>query len=160
METLSPKARREHLNQAMRDDAKSGFDCRSCVGTCCTFSSNSMKIDKLQAQDMKNWLVSQDRWNEELTQSLQNCIDEFRLDKDISFVKVRRTYTCPFFNGDKLGCTIDPDYKPYGCLAFNPRESGVKAGGNCRSNLELLKKCEPFTADETLPIPVALLKLD
>jgi len=95
-----------------------------------------------------------------LIANLKECIEEFRLDKSVASIKIRRTYTCPFFNGDKLGCTIDPDFKPYGCLAFNPRESGVKAGGNCRSNLDLLKTSEQFVAGELLPIPIALLQLD
>ncbi|PIP88671.1 MAG: hypothetical protein COW01_14120 [Bdellovibrionales bacterium CG12_big_fil_rev_8_21_14_0_65_38_15] len=160
METLSPKQRRAHLTQAMHYDAEVGFDCRSCVGTCCTFTSNSMQIDETQAQDMKSWLIGQNRWNDELIANLKECIEEFRLDKSVASIKIRRTYTCPFFNGDKLGCTIDPDFKPYGCLAFNPRESGVKAGGNCRSNLDLLKTSEQFVAGELLPIPIALLQLD
>lgn len=160
METVSPKKRRAHLTKAMHDDAMLGFDCKSCVGTCCTFSSNSMQIDHTQALDMKAWLVSQKRWDSDLIEKLKACIEEYRLDKSVASFKIRRTYTCPFFNGDKLGCTIDQDYKPYGCLAFNPREGGVRFGGNCRSNLDLLKTSESFVSGELFPIPVALLRLD
>ena len=156
---LSPLARRAHLIEAMKQDAAQGLHCGSCSGTCCTFTSNSMQIDAEQALDMKNWLVQQERWNEETFKSLEDCVEEFRLDKEISHIKIRRTYTCPFFKRSSLGCTIAPEVKPYGCLAFNPKEAGVTNGGNCRSNLDLLEAVPGIQDGVKHPIPVALLRL-
>lgn len=144
---------------AMKEDASAGLHCGSCSGTCCTFTSNSMQIDTEQAQDMKDWLIEQDRWNDQTFESLSECIEEFRLDKEISHIKIRRTYTCPFFKGSTLGCSIAPEVKPYGCLAFNPKEAGVTNGGNCRSNLKLLEDVPAKEISPKHPIPIALLML-
>jgi hypothetical protein len=56
----------------------------------------------------------------------------------------RRTYSCPFFKEEALGCTISRAYKPYGCLAFNPKCKGLKEGGNCESDQYVLMKREEF----------------
>lgn len=143
----------------MENAAKSGVHCGSCVGTCCTFVANSMQVDDTQANDMKTWLVEQGRWNEELFNKLQECVEEFRLDREVSNMPIRRTYTCPFYTGAKLGCSIAPEVKPYGCLAFNPRESGVTNGGNCRSDQALLDSLNVKLVGEKKPIPIALLAL-
>lgn len=150
---------RAPLIAAMKADAEKGLHCGSCVGTCCTFVANSMQVDEIQANDMKTWLVEQDRWNEELFVKLEECIEEFRLDREISNMRVRRTYTCPFYTGAKLGCSIAPEVKPYGCLAFNPRTTGVTNGGECRSDQALLESLDVKLVGEKKPIPVALLAL-
>lgn len=159
MEKLNASQRRQGLIQAMSEDAKSQLHCGSCVGTCCTFSANSMQVDEVQAQDLKDWLELEGRWNESLFLSLQDCVEEFRLDRNVSNIKIRRNYTCPFFTGTKLGCSISQQAKPYGCLAFNPREANITNGGNCRSNLNLLKAVPGQEVGEKKPIPIALLDL-
>ncbi|MGA0333456.1 MAG: hypothetical protein ACO3NW_05825, partial [Kiritimatiellia bacterium] len=85
----------------------------------------------------------------------------------------RRSYTCPFYSPGPQGCSISRSYKPYGCLAFNPRSPGRTKGGDCASNGKLLedqsspeeellnqqlKKAQGLLFDKA-PIPVALLAL-
>jgi Fe-S-cluster containining protein len=148
--------------------------CGSCEGFCCTYQSNSMKVTPVEALDMIEYLKENDRWNEETIESLKKTIEEFRLDKVIALKRgqdLRRTYTCPFFTGDKLGCSIAPEYKPYGCLAFNPTEDGISEWGKCNSQVEILKERENIDEDQyndylrqfyhlhwqKEPIPIALL---
>ncbi len=156
---MDPKARRQPLLDAMESAKNSGIHCGSCEGTCCTYAANSMQIDETQALEMKRWLEAQGRWNDQLFEKLKECVDEFRLDREISNVRIRRSYTCPFYTGAKLGCSIAPEVKPYGCLAFNPRVGGLTHGGNCSSNRELLEQTGDQPAGEKRPIPVALLLL-
>lgn len=156
LETNNPRA---PLIKAMSDAAASGIHCGNCVGTCCTYVANSMQIDEAEALTLKNWLVSQDRWNDDLLSKLNDCIEEYRLDREISNRPIRRTYTCPFYSGSTLGCTVSRSAKPYGCLAFNPREAGVSSGGNCRSDQSLLESLKTPVVGEKHPIPIALLRL-
>ena len=75
---------------------------------------------------------------------LDECIKYFRLDHDLgngSKTFIRRNYTCPFFKGSELGCTIDPSFKPYGCLAFNLAGS-EKEGVDCYSESRFLEKID------------------
>ena len=84
--------------------------------------------------------------------------------------EMRKTYTCPFYTPGPTGCSIHPDWKPYGCLAFNPRRPGVTSGGHCASDQDLLLKRETGGEAETntalreqhkldwstAPLPIAL----
>ena len=54
---------------------------------------------------------------------------------------IRRTYTCPFFSGNELGCLLDSLIKPYGCLAFN-FHGATKEGVDCYSKEVLLEEIE------------------
>lgn len=136
-----------------------------------------MQMTALETEDLYQYLKTENKWNDELVLKLKECIREFRLDKEISTGKnsnFRRSYTCPFFKHESLGCPLPPEVKPYGCLAFNAMSSGVKDGEDCSSDLELLEKRE--TEEEVLenqklkeskkyywdkmPIPMALLERD
>lgn len=160
MTALPPEDRRHALRQGMRDLQARGIHCGDCVGVCCTHLANSMRITRREAEDLKDFLVSEGRWNEELVFRLSETIRTYRLDREEGDGRrvLRKTYTCPFFAGGKLGCTIAPTHKPYGCLAFNPRSPGLTKGGDCASDRERL---EPHyrEGEETHPIPISLLRL-
>lgn len=120
-----------------------------------------MQISPEEAKDLIDFLRSSGRLTSALIETLQICVRDYRLDVDIaqfgSRRNLRRTYTCPFFNSGGLGCTIAPEFKPYGCLAFNPTMAGRgPVETHCRSNQKLLSQVE-VTAK--LPIPLAILAL-
>ncbi len=136
-----------------------------------------MQMTPVETKDLYEYLSSNLLWNEALVQRLKDNILEFRLDKEISTgrnTSFRRSYTCPFFKHESLGCPLPPEVKPYGCLAFNAISPGVKDGENCKSDLELLKRRESEEEElinkemikekklfwEKLPIPMALLEWD
>lgn len=151
--------------------------CESCTGRCCTYQANSMQITALETEDLYQYLVSSNLWTDLLVSKLKESITEYRLDKEISTGRnsnFRRSYTCPFFKHESLGCPIPPEFKPYGCLAFNADSLGVKDGEDCSSKLGLLEQRESPKEDkenstlkenyqyhwDKLPIPMALLERD
>lgn len=145
----APATRRKKPIDEMARLEKSGLDCFSCSGLCCLNQYNSMQVDPIQALELLAWLEGEQRINEELTESLDNSIKKFRLDREVSVGRgreYRRYYTCPFFKGESLGCTVSRAAKPYGCLGFNPKEAGVSIPGKCGSNIELLEKREELYA--------------
>lgn len=137
----------------MSKTIQSGKDCFSCVGHCCTFEHNSMRVTPLEALDTVEYLASNDRINKELIQELEGCIKRYRLDKEVLTGRgqeLRRYYTCPFYKKEKLGCTIGKHHKPYGCLAFNPLKKEVTVSGHCVSDQKvLLENAERFTQSES-----------
>jgi len=136
------RKRRESVNLAMDKKINEGKDCFSCVGYCCTFEHNSMQITPLEAMDAYSYLLEKGLIGDDLIIKLKNCIKDFRLDKDMNLSgakSFRRYYTCPFYSGAKLGCGIDRDSKPYGCLAFNPNLANVSMPGSCQSHIEILE---------------------
>ena len=136
-----------NMNQAV----ESGNNCFKCEGYCCTFFNNSMQITPIEAYDLYQFLKVNNRLDQKLIEGLNQCIKEFRLDQEIGMGKgreLRRSYTCPFFNSGPKGCSIAPESKPYGCLAFNPLESGVAVEGKCASSIISLEKRETDNSDE------------
>lgn len=159
---------RTRLIDHMADLASEGFHCGNCIGTCCTSVANSMRITHREAEDIFAFLQSEDRVGSPLRQELESCITKYSLDDlpgDGQRAFLRRSYTCPFFERGARGrgCTIAPESKPFGCLAFNAREPGVTEGGNCRSNQSLLQEVEADAGvaenEVRWPIPVAVLKV-
>ena len=135
----------------MMNLAETEINCSSCKAPCCTFKKNSMRITPLEAKELYNYLSENEKLNEELINRLQECIKEFRLDVTLLMGKrnsFRRTYTCPFFKNQSLGCSIPNQFKPYGCLAFNPTQVGVLDGEGCESNVNLLNMREVIDSDE------------
>lgn len=136
------KNRRKAINLAMSKLIDSGKDCMSCVGHCCTFEHNSMQVTPLEALDVYNYLSEKGLLGSELIAKLEQNIKHFRLDREPLLVgskSLRRYYTCPFYEGQALGCSIDRESKPYGCLAFNPLTEKVSTAGFCQSSGEVLK---------------------
>lgn len=139
------KVRRSGVISTMDEFVREGKNCYSCEGYCCTFAYNSMQVTPIEALDAYDFLLKNNRINDELIESLDKCIKEFRLDNEIVLGggrELRRQYTCPFFNAGPKGCSIEPESKPYGCLAFNPLESNVKVEGKCTSYIEVLEARE------------------
>jgi hypothetical protein len=134
--------RRQSLTTEMKELEKKEQDCMQCPGHCCTYQNNSMLVDPFQALEL--WVyLERNGLLEKYLPILKKNIQEFRLDKEVFIGKgreFRRYYTCPFFKQTNCGCPIDPNYKPYGCLAFNPLEKGVTESGHCESNLDLLQQ--------------------
>ena len=115
------------------------LSCAQCVGNCCTFTSNSMRVTPLEAVEILLFLQKEGRLNKDLTDLLKNNVLEFRLDKETLF-GIKKNYTCPFYLGKCKGCSISRWSKPYGCLAFNATEENVLEGKSCQSNQSLLEK--------------------
>jgi Fe-S-cluster containining protein len=143
--------RRGGVIKAMDEFVKSGKNCFSCQGFCCTFSYNSMQVTPIEALDAYDYLRRNNRINAELITRLNECIKEYRLDHEIVLGggrELRRQYTCPFFNAGPKGCSIEPESKPYGCLAFNPLSRNVDVEGKCTSYIDVLEKREIDNSDE------------
>lgn len=164
--------RRKYLLEQMNQLKEQDITCSSCEGFCCTYRANSIQITPLEAADMLAYLGE---LTPELTKRLEDNIQEFRLDKEVYISRgktLRRTYTCPFFKHESLGCAIAPEYKPYGCLGFNALEKNVSEFGKCGSNEEVLQKTDELQSSENQqykqkysiswdkkPIPMALIEL-
>lgn len=105
-----------------------------------------MQVTVVEALELYQYLQGEKRWTPELEQSLEECIEQYGLrrsppgDGRRSFL--RRTYTCPFFQGKTEGCPLPARVKPHGCLAFNALKPGVTAGESCRSETRLLKELD------------------
>ncbi len=167
---MGPGERRSILTTQMKTLAESSKNCQSCSGLCCTSVKNSMQTTQQETSDLYFYLKETGRITPELIGSLKKCVSDYRLDKFFGDGKraLRKTYTCPFYSPGPKGCSIPPDYKPYGCLAFNPTQAAVTDGSGCQSDQELLLKREQMAGVdkvvhekfwwEKLPMPVALLE--
>ncbi|MCC5850055.1 MAG: YkgJ family cysteine cluster protein [Verrucomicrobia bacterium] len=173
-----PAERRANLRDHMRARHEAGNTCAACTGVCCTFVANSMRITPVEALDMKNRLISEGRWTPELFATLTKTVERYGLDRETGDGRrsLRKTYTCPFYTPGPRGCSIHPDHKPYGCLAFNARRPGITEGGDCASSIHELENREAAFPNEAAhnlalktqhrlywdkaPIPVALLALN
>jgi len=140
-----------HLKQQRRD-------CSHCSGVCCTFVFNSMQITASEAETILEYLTREGLLTLEAVQSWRDTIERSGLDRpplsDGRRVFSRRRYTCPFFQGGNLGCSLGPETKPLGCLAYNPLKAGVTEGEACGSDATRESEAPP----ESWPIPVALLR--
>lgn len=173
---MTPFERRKILIARMQELESSGFDCRGCQGTCCTYEANSMMVTPVEAVELVDYLKSCELFNDELKARLQETVAKFRLDQSLGNGKktfLRRTYTCPFFNHGEHGCPLPREVKPYGCLAFNAHHGELKAGEHCFSEKEIMEKREEASGDEMklneelklkyklywdkTPLPIALL---
>ena len=140
-ENFNHHDRRADLVHEMNFLEEKELSCQKCIGNCCTFTSNSMRITPLEAMDILFYLNQKDQINSNLIKQLEKNIEEFRLDKETLF-GIKKNYTCPFYLGKCKGCSISRWNKPYGCLAFNATEKNVLKGTNCSSNQKILKKRE------------------
>ena len=105
-----------------------------------------MQITPLEAIELAMYLKTVKGFtNQKIRLLMEDTVTEFRLDQ-VNYTHgnkiVRKTYTCPFYKNCQEGCSIAPEYKPYGCLAFNPTTPLVKKGTNCRSDINLLEERE------------------
>jgi len=146
LEIHSGRQRRELLIDEMANLTDKKIHCLNCVGTCCTFSANSMQITPLEAFEIILSLEVTEETIPDLKLKLQKNIRDYRLDHEIflgkkAIANLRKTYTCPFFVVGSKGCTIKKDLKPYGCLGFNPRIENDN-GSLCHSSIEQLERRE------------------
>ena len=138
-----------------------------------------MMTTPLEAAEILLYLKSTHAQNEELKEKLKGTISRFRLDHPSGNGRrsfVRKSYTCPFFNHQELGCPLPREVKPYGCLAFNSHHSEKKAGEFCYSEKKLLEDREAQNISfedlvnqklreklnlfwEKTPLPLALLEI-
>ena len=135
-----------------------------------------MMVTPVEAFELYTYLKETDQFNEELKTRLEETVSQYRLDHGLGNGRrsyLRRTYTCPFFNHQELGCPIPREVKPFGCIAFNSHDVEKKAGEFCYSEKDVLEKRELIDADEArlneelktkyklywdkVPMPVALL---
>lgn len=150
---------RHQLIELMESLDKKNINCANCTGVCCTDLANSMKIDKYETTVIYDYLIKKNLWDDQLEKSIDETINKYRLNQDLSTGKnssFRRTYTCPFFKYKSLGCALPKEVKPYGCLAFNPKVVGIKKGEDCDTDPTLLENIDQ--EGEKFSIPVALKK--
>lgn len=106
-----------------------------------------MMVTPLEAFEMLDYLKSQNQLNADLKIKLTENVTRFRLDHAFGNGKrsfIRRTYTCPFFSNQSLGCPLPREIKPYGCLAFNPHHETLKGAPHCHSDVNLLEELAEF----------------
>lgn len=173
---------RQELILKMKELGAQGKGCADCKkANCCTFERNSMMITPLETIELYYYLKVENMWNKELIETLKQTITHYRLDKEIPSDGVRnfsrRSYTCPFLKLGPLACSIDPLYKPYGCLAFNATTIAAIDDEFCNSDQRLLEKLNNQYSDDLdtknkiiskeigveeykKSIPIALLELD
>jgi Fe-S-cluster containining protein len=148
---MKPYERRKILIERMDELEGLGFSCRGCAGTCCTYEANSMMVTPIEALELVTYLKKNNSFDESLKNKCIETIAKFRLDQQLGNGKksfLRRTYTCPFFNHQELGCPLPREVKPYGCLAFNSHHPELKAGAECFSEKEILEAREKAIIDE------------
>jgi hypothetical protein len=144
--------RRKTLIDNMQNLISEKKDCFSCKGYCCTYQNNSMQVTPLEALDAYYYLDRNNLINSDLIQSLKETIQKFRLDIEVPTRNgkfLRRYYTCPFFKEGSKGCGLSLEDKPYGCLGFNPKETGVKTEGYCESDQDLLEQRQNLFFEES-----------
>lgn len=111
-----------------------------------------MLLTPIEARDLYLHLKSKNQITSELKLRLENSIKDYRLEPKYLNQKrksyLRKTYTCPFFNHQELGCPFPPEVKPYGCLAFNAHHATEKAGPQCFSETDVLEKRESDNPEE------------
>ncbi len=111
-----------------------------------------MHVSPLEAFDLMVDMQNKGRWNDTWMERMRQCERDNNLDRPPIWMgnqELRRSYTCPFFGAEQWGCGCAVEQKPYGCIAFNPREQGVKDGGNCRSSMDELQKQRQISTNES-----------
>lgn len=133
----------------------------------------------LETAEILLYLKAKNALDEEFKSKLLSTVAKFRLEHPSGNGRrsfVRKSYTCPFFNHQELGCPLPREVKPYGCLAFNSHHAEKKADEFCYSerslledreslhiafedqvNLKLREKFNIFW--EKTPLPLALLEI-
>lgn len=142
---MSAFNRRELLLNLMETLESQGMGCIGCKGTCCTFEANSMLVTPLEALDLYSYLHRQNLLTVELKARLEENVKQYRLEPKFTGARrsyLRKTYTCPFFGHQELGCPLPRNVKPYGCLAFDSHHVELKASEHCYSEKEILEERE------------------
>ena len=104
-----------------------------------------MMVTPVEGFELFMYLKQSGQFDQELKARLADTVRTYRLDQSVGNGKksfIRRNYTCPFFNNKELGCPLQVEVKPFGCLAFNAHHETEKAGEYCFSEKEILEKRE------------------
>lgn len=146
----------------MRQLAAQGKTCSSCSGTCCTFVANSMLVTHDEAIALVADLKQKNLLTPDLLAACTNSIKRFSLDRPTPGTGnrnlLRRNYTCPLFQHKSNGCPLDPEAKPFGCLAFNPTVAGETEGRSCGSDKQSLEQTEALLSKDLSAEAVAFGK--
>jgi hypothetical protein len=148
MQTLN---RREVLIEKMNDLESRGMGCMGCSGNCCTYEANSMMVTPLEAVELMVYLKENNLLSDELKTKFTETVSKYRLEHPPIRGRrsyLRKTYTCPFFNHQELGCPLPREIKPYGCLAFDSHHAEIKASEHCYSEKDLLEQRELLHPEE------------
>jgi hypothetical protein len=148
---MNDLTRRKILIEQMRALEERGMGCVGCPGTCCTFEANSMLLTPLEAKELFDYLKNSGQFNQALKEKLQETVRKYRLEPKYPHQRksfLRKTYTCPFFEHQELGCPLPREIKPYGCLGFDSHHPELKTSEYCYSETELLKKRESAHPEE------------
>ncbi len=136
----------------MEQLAVAGKTCASCSGVCCTFVANSMQVTPRESAALIENLKKKNLLTLELKEHCLQTVSRFSLDRPLpgtgQRTLLRRRYTCPLFQHKSLGCPLDAESKPYGCLAFNPQIPGETRGTSCKSDQKLLEETEKLISIE------------
>lgn len=111
-----------------------------------------MEVTPVEVEDLWTWLRASGH-DRDLAGSLRETVRLYGLDRPEAGNGQRRfsrrSYTCPFHRTGTVGspagtagCMVPPEFKPYGCLAFNARRPGVRDGEDCGSDQDLLRQRE------------------
>lgn len=148
---MKPKQRRQLLIDRMEHLESQGMGCIGCKGTCCTYEANSMLVTPVEALDLYTYLKNENLLTDDLKLRLEENVKQYRLEPKFSGKRtyLRKTYTCPFFGHEELGCPLPREFKPYGCLAFDSHHPHLKAGEHCYSEKEVLEEREKLFAEES-----------
>jgi len=109
-----------------------------------------MLITPLEAKELFDFLKKENMLTGELKDKLTTSTKTYRLLPKYLNQRsyLRKTYTCPFFNHQELGCPLPREIKPYGCLAFDSHHPEFKNSEHCYSEIDLLKERESEHHDE------------
>lgn len=137
---------RDKIIQVMSKMEQQGVHCIQCDHCqCCTYTSNSMMITRIEAYEIVLSLMNDVLWDEKLFERLGATIEQFQL-KNFQVAGsrklIRKYYTCPFLLAGPRGCALSRKVKPYGCLAFNAVDSDSYKKLNCQSDLTLLTELD------------------
>lgn len=143
--------RREILIEHMNALEAQGMGCIGCAGNCCTYEANSMMVTPLEAVELMTYLHQKSLLTDELKNKFLETVSKYRLEHPPGKGRrsyLRKTYTCPFFNHQELGCPLPREIKPYGCLAFDSHHVELKASEHCYSEKELLERRDALHSEE------------
>lgn len=149
------QCRRDLLTSHFDDLASKGKDCSQCEGFCCTYEYNSMRVTPLEALELYCDLNRKSFFTKDFILDLKENIKKYRLSYDIEDGRgriLRRYYTCPLFMNKSLGCPVDPNSKPLGCLGFYPKVENVSQRDLCSSDESRLSSIQDSYSQEILKL--------
>ena len=138
-----------------RKQARRVFPCKGCTHNCCTGRHNSMKMTRLEAEQIWAWLGPVQR--KRFVEKARQVIADHRLDKDPG-----RHYRCPFLT-EGSRCSLSAQVRPLACLSFYPDDNGdcyIPEGRHDRQFQALMDaNRKKYGRAKILPIPLWLARM-